>query len=131
MFGSKLSCQQEHRSLISLFLLNFTPGQFSYTLGNILHNLYFPVTILGNRLSFVIRIWGIITENVKNLSNFKKLLWNKPQIIGKSCSIIVSRCKESVHTEAYFPCSLALLRIQFLDAWARYNTLVKVSTYFM
>ena len=71
-------------------------------------------------------------------SAMKYIIWgsrqksfNKKSYNWKSCSFFVPRCKESVNTEAFFPCSLALLRIKFLDAWARYNTLVKVSTYFM
>ena len=31
-----------------------------------------------------------------------------------------------MNTEAYMPCMLALFRIQLIDAWSRYNLLVKV-----
>ncbi len=36
------------------------------------------------------------------------------------------RCRDSRRSEAFLPCSLALLRVQFRDAWGQNNLLVKV-----
>lgn len=46
---------------------------------------------------------------------------------SQSC-VLPFRCKESHNTEAYLPCSLALLRIQALYYWDKYHLVLKVGT---
>ncbi|XP_074652481.1 protein sel-1 homolog 3-like isoform X1 [Tubulanus polymorphus] len=41
---------------------------------------------------------------------------------------LYSRCKESHQSEAYVPCKLALFKVQAMDMWSRYHTLIKLSS---
>lgn len=41
---------------------------------------------------------------------------------------LYTRCKESRQSEAFIPCALALLRIQWLDMWTQYHLWMKLSS---
>ncbi|ESO89488.1 hypothetical protein LOTGIDRAFT_165080 [Lottia gigantea] len=41
---------------------------------------------------------------------------------------LYSKCKESKRTEAYLPCTIALLRVQLMDIWTRYHIWMKLSS---
>ena len=44
------------------------------------------------------------------------------------CQIDTCRCKESMNTEAYIPCTIALYRIQALYIWNNHHLWLIVST---
>ncbi|XP_033122788.1 protein sel-1 homolog 3-like [Anneissia japonica] len=43
---------------------------------------------------------------------------------------LYQRCRDSGRDESYLPCGLALLRIQLIDMYSKYNTLMKLSSVF-
>ncbi|XP_071957323.1 protein sel-1 homolog 3-like isoform X2 [Antedon mediterranea] len=72
----------------------------------------------------------LVEEGVNiNQSTLTKLKINIPS--GNKTGILVKmyqRCRDSGRDESYLPCGLALLRIQFLDTYNRFKTIMKLSS---
>ncbi|XP_052265237.1 protein sel-1 homolog 3-like isoform X2 [Dreissena polymorpha] len=43
-------------------------------------------------------------------------------------TFLYTKCRESPHSEAYLPCSIALWRVQLIQFWDSHQTLIKVSS---
>ena len=46
--------------------------------------------------------------------------------IGQCINLLFSRCRDSKHTEAYLPCTIALYRVQILEFWLKYQLILQV-----